>query len=88
MLKRLFPIREGNFLALVRLTEGFEAELYLIPSTAWRDPVAPFSSPDYEGKKSMPEHGLSLSSASFERLQPYLFRNVLHGLLSGMWPET
>lgn len=87
MQKRLFPIRNGNFLALVRLLEGAEAELYLIPSTVWRDPVPPFTSPDYEGKKSAPEHGLYLNPASLERLRPYLFRNVLPGLLAGTWPS-
>ncbi len=87
MLKRLFPIREGNFLALVRLLEGAEAELYLIPSTVWRDPAPPFTSPDYEGKKSPPEYGLYLNAASLQRLRPYLFRNVLPGLLAGTWPS-
>lgn len=86
MSKRLFPIRAGAFLALVLLAEGSEADLYLIPSLVWREPVPPFSSRDYEGKKSEPEYGLSLSPATIPKLQPYLFQNVLSGLISGAWP--
>lgn len=86
MTKRQFPIRAGTFLALVRLAEGLEAELYLIPSLVWRDPVPPFRSPDYEGKKSAPEHGLSIGPSTFTTLRPYLFQSVLPGLLSGQWP--
>lgn len=88
MSKRLFPVRTGAFLALVHLTEGSEADLYLIPSLAWRDPVAPFSSRDYEGKKSEPEYGLSLSPATIPKLQPYLFQRVLPEVLSEAWPSA
>ncbi|WP_456687037.1 hypothetical protein [Bradyrhizobium sp. P5_C11_2] len=88
MAKRNFPIRAGTFLALVCLAEGAEADLYLIPSLAWRDPAPPFSSRDYEGKKSEPEHGLSISTAVLPKLRPYLFRSVLPDLLSGAWPSA
>ena len=86
--KRQFPIRAGAFLGLVHLAEGAEANLYLIPSQVWREPRPPFTSRDYEGKKSEPEYGLSIAPATFPALRPYLFQNVLPGLLSGAWPEA
>lgn len=88
MAKRNFPIRAGTFLALVCLAEGSEADIYLIPSLAWRDPAPPFSSRDYEGKKSDPEHGLSINSSTLPKLRPYLLRSVLPGLLSGDWQDA
>lgn len=86
MTKAQFPIRVGLFLALVRLAEGSEAELYLIPSLAWRDPVPPLRSPDYDGKKTPPEHGISIGPSTFTALRPYLFQSVLPRLVSGEWP--
>ena len=63
MRKRHFTIEPNRYLALVVLVEGHEPALYLIPSTAWRAPAAPFSSRDYPGLKSEPEYGLALSPA-------------------------
>jgi hypothetical protein len=37
--------------------------LFLFPSLAWAEPKAPFTSYDYEGKKSKPEYGLNLRKA-------------------------
>ncbi len=37
--------------------------LFLFPSLAWAEPKAPFTSYDYEGKKSKPEYGLNLHKA-------------------------
>lgn len=87
MAKRHFPIRASTFLALICLAEGAEADLYLIPSLAWRLPAPPFSSRNYEGKKSEPEHGLSINPATLSKLRLYLFRSVITGLLSGRWPN-
>jgi hypothetical protein len=83
MRKRHFPLRADTFLALVLLAEGAEAALYLIPSLAWRDPVQPFTSPDYGGKKPEPEHGLSIGPATLPKLQQYLFSAVLPKLVAG-----
>jgi hypothetical protein len=87
MRKRHFSIRSDTFLALVHLAEGAEADLYLIPSLAWRTPSPPFSDRDYDGKKSEPEYGLTISPAALQRLQPYLFANVVHELVAGTWPS-
>ncbi len=80
MHKRKFPICASTFLALVLLTEGKEAELYLIPSLAWRNPVPPFTSPDYVGRKSEPEHGLYIGPKHLPALQPYRFSGVIRDL--------
>ncbi|KAB1068829.1 DUF4365 domain-containing protein [Methylobacterium planeticum] len=87
MRKRHFPIRADTLLALVHLAEGVEAVLYLIPSLVWRNPVWPFTSPDYEGKKSEPEHGIWIKPETFPKLEPYLFPNVLPQLIAGTWPR-
>lgn len=88
MRKRHFPIRADTFLALVVLVEEAEAVLYLIPSLAWRDPVSPFTSPDYEGRKSEPEHGLSIGPTTLPKLQQYLFPAILPKLVAGAWPRA
>ena len=74
MRKRHFSIRSDTFLALVHLAEGAEADLYLIPSLAWRTPSPPFADRDYEGKKSEPEYGLTISPEHFKRYSPTCFR--------------
>jgi hypothetical protein len=86
MRKRHFSIRSDTFLALVHLAEGAEADLYLIPSLVWRSPSPPFADRDYEGKKSEPEFGLTISPAALQKLQPYLFSNVVRELVAGTWP--
>lgn len=73
MRKRHFTIESNRYLALVLLVEGLEPALYLIPSTAWREPVAPFSSRDYPGLKSEPEYGLALSPAAMRQLGAFSF---------------
>ena len=73
MRKRLFPISPERFLALVVLYEKQDPQLYIIPSTAWTNPEAPFVSRDYLGKKSEPEHGLTVSCSTLQMLESYRF---------------
>lgn len=73
MRKKHFPISPDRYLALVTLKQGEEPELYLIPSTVWADPAAPFVSRDYEGKKSDPEYGLTASAKNLNQLGIYRF---------------
>jgi hypothetical protein len=87
MRKRHFAIRPDTFLCLVHLAEGAEADIYLIPSLAWHDPRPPFASYDYVGKKSEPEHGLSVSRKTLPMLAQYRFADVLPPLLDGSWPD-
>lgn len=72
MRKRLFPINDSRYLALVVIAdEGSEPALFLIPSSVWATPKAPFSSRDFEGKKSDPEYGISISRTTLPMLAPY-----------------
>ncbi|WP_237478307.1 DUF4365 domain-containing protein [Lichenibacterium dinghuense] len=77
MRKRHFTIEANRYLALVLLNEGDAPEMYLIPSTAWREPQSPFSSRDYPGLKSEPEYGLALTPAALQRLQAFRFTGQL-----------
>jgi hypothetical protein len=61
MQKTKFPLRPSRYLALVLLPEDLAPEIYLIPSTVWLTPNALFVDRDYEGLKSKPEWGVSLS---------------------------
>lgn len=60
MHKEKFSLREPLYLALGLLFEGKLPELYLIPSTAWREVNTLFVSRDYEGLRSQPEWGLGV----------------------------
>ena len=73
MRKPHFTIEDNRYLALVLLAEGAEPEMYLIPSTKWREPLPPFSSRDYPGLKSEPEYRLALSPSALEWLRAYRF---------------
>ena len=88
MRKRHFTIEANRFLALVMLIEGGEPEMYLIPSTAWREPLAPFSSRDFLGLKSEPQYGLALTPAALQRLQAFRFMGRLRNLPELERPST
>ena len=65
--------RENLYLALVILTENSYPDAYLIPATAWIDPVGMFSNKNYQdrGLKSKDEWGLSISKKKLLLLDPY-----------------
>ena len=88
MRKRHFTIEANRYLALVMLIEGGEPEMYLIPSTAWREPLPPFSSRDYPGLKSEPEYGLALTPAALQRLQAFRFTGRLLDVPESERPST
>lgn len=77
MRKRHFTLAANRYLALVRLIEDVEPEMFLIPSTAWLVPKLPFSSRDYPGLKSEPEYGLSLAPKGMRQLQAFRFTGRL-----------
>ena len=85
MRKRLFPISPMRFLGLVVLIEGrSDPDVYLIPSSVWNEPRAPFVSRDYVDQKSEPEHGLTVSAATLGLLEPYRLERQLPRLASGI----
>jgi hypothetical protein len=81
--KRLFPISLARFLGIVVLIEGREEpEMFLVPSTVWLEPKAPFSARDYVGRQSEPEYGLSVTSGTIAMLEPFRLERKLETLLS------
>ena len=46
----------------------------MIPAAAWGDVRPPFASRDFEGRKSEPEYGLSVSLATLPLIEPFRFR--------------
>lgn len=70
-------IAPHRLLAVVILHQNQAPELYLIPMTAWAKPDKLFASRDYQGKKSKPEWGLSLSPANQPLLEPFQFHLII-----------
>jgi len=77
MRKDKFRLRPNLLLALVVLHSGREPEMYLIPANAWRDAKPPFADRDYDGLKSLPEYGLTISPSSMVALEPFRFSGSL-----------
>jgi hypothetical protein len=77
MRKDKFRLTPSLLLALVILHEGSEPRLYLIPSSAWRDPKPPFAERRYDGRKSPPEYGLMLSPSGLAGLEQFRFIGAL-----------
>jgi hypothetical protein len=69
--KRRFEPASDRFAAIVLLAEGEEPDLYLVPSTEWRNASPPLTDRDNIGKKSEPEYGISLARSSLPALERY-----------------
>lgn len=80
MQKAHFDLAPDLYLALVLFTEAEEPSVYLIPSTMWLEPIAPFTRRDYEGRKSPPEWGLALTKAGRLALEEYRFERQVSSL--------
>ncbi|SMC27959.1 hypothetical protein SAMN02746041_03133 [Desulfacinum hydrothermale DSM 13146] len=79
--KDKFYLRYNLLAVIVIFIEGKAPNLYLIPSTAWRETDALLVSHDYEGKKSKPEWGLNLSQKNLPLLDEFLFDKAVQRLL-------
>ena len=69
--KQRFAPAETRFAAIVLLAESTEPEVYLLPSTEWRNASPPLTDRPNVGKRSEPEYGLSLARSSLPALQRY-----------------
>jgi len=68
--KSKFPISPQSLLALVQFKDGEPAMLFLVPSCVDGAPNSILESRDYgDGKKSVPEWGLTLSKKKLARLE-------------------
>jgi hypothetical protein len=70
--KSSFRPRDGLYACLVRLPEGSEVEIFIIPSRAWLRPDGVLVSRDYAGKFSQPEWGINLSQRTLPVLDRFL----------------
>jgi hypothetical protein len=77
MRKDKFRLTANLLLALVILDAGSEPEMYLIPATAWRNAEPPFADRDYDGKKSAPEYGLTLTPSAMVALEAFRFTGAI-----------
>ncbi len=80
--KDRFLLRPGNLLTLALWRQEVPPDLYLIPATAWLDPGPPFVDCDYEGRKSAPGRGLTVSGGTMMLLEQYRFASRVQRLLS------
>src|SRR5258708_5541373 len=78
LVKKHFSLDAYRAVVLVVFPQDADhPELYLVPADAWRTPNAPFVDRDYEGRKSRPEYGISLSSRWREQLSPWIMHAQL-----------
>lgn len=80
MRKSTFPLRGSMLACLVLLLDGQPPALFLIPSVAWQQPTPVLVDRDYEGLKSPPEWGISLSQRNLPLIDQYAFDEVIKGL--------
>jgi hypothetical protein len=71
--KRRFQPARNRFAAIALLIDAKDPEVYLVPSTEWRNSSPPFTDRDNVGKKSEPEYGISLARSSLPALQRYIW---------------
>ena len=84
MRKNVFAIDPFRYLAYVLFVGELEPIVYLLPSTLWRAPSNLFISRDYEGKKSPPEYGLSVTKANRHLLERFRLDAVLSEILADL----
>ena len=86
--KSVFSIDPFRYLAYVLFTGETEPTVYLIPSTAWLVPDNLFVSRDYEGKKSDPEYGLTVTKSNLGELNRHRLELTLAALVQGVSEGT
>lgn len=72
------------WIGIARFVDGSMPELCLVPSTSWDPPGDLFVSRDYEGLKSEPEWGLTLSAKTLPAMACY----ALEAQLEELFPEV
>jgi len=78
MRKEYFNIYDDAlFLFLILLTDGEHPDLYIIPTSAWRQDSKVFVYHAYEGKKSKPEYGVNVTKKNMAELERYKLEKML-----------
>lgn len=82
MRKKVFLPKKNLFLAVVLFKDEQEPILLLIPSLNWRNKTNSFLvERNYEGKKSKPEWGLSITKSNIEEIKSlYAFDKQINSL--------
>lgn len=79
--KQNFELRENLFAAIVLFFENELPNLFLIPSTVWKNPNSIFISRDYGAPlKSKPEWGINITPKKYTQFQDYSFDKVIGSL--------
>ena len=77
MPKEYFDIEDKSlFLLLILLTDGEYPDVYLIPTSAWKQDSKLFVYHAYEGKKSDPDYGVNISQKNMPELEKYKMENM------------
>jgi hypothetical protein len=69
--KRRFQPASSRLAAIVLLADAEDQDVYLVPSTEWRNASPPLTDRPNVGKRSEPEYGISLARSSLPALQQY-----------------
>ena len=78
MPKAYFDIEDTTlYLILMMLTDGEHPDVYLIPTSAWKEESKVFVYHAYEGKKSEPEYGINISKKNKAELDKYKLEKML-----------
>ena len=75
------PADENLYLLLLLLADGEHPKMYMIPTSAWKNPKTKlFVYHDYKGKQSAPEYGINLSEKNIAGLEAYRIDSALKSL--------
>jgi hypothetical protein len=74
--KRRFAPASNRLAAIVLLADADDPDVYLVPSTEWRNASPPLTDRPNVGKKSEPEYGISLARSSLPTLQRYAWNGT------------
>ena len=78
MPREYFNIEDDTmFLLLMLLIDYEHPDMYIIPTSAWRQKNRVFVSHDFIGKKSKPDHGVNVSMKNMPALEKYRIENML-----------
>lgn len=72
-----------HLICFIRFIDGEQPDCFVIPATVFCAPDGSlFSSRDYEGLKSPPEYGISVTKKNLESLQKYSVGKVLDDIMN------
>lgn len=71
---------DNRLVCYIHFINGKLPDIYIIPSTAWKNPNAVFVDRKYDkpGQKSYPEWGISISKKNYNLLEKYRFNYWLY----------